>query len=150
MKKPWWRKRSETFNICRNTFEAITTKIFGKKAKETTKVSTGMGVGWTDYGIVIRIYTLSSVYLPYCFTSSHLRNWNNVQTDINDDSRTAWVANCFSCNLYTHVIAFKNHSLAWKFPKFLCSSADVSKLRRKFREKTVLIRNGNCYLGMFQ
>ena len=106
------------------------------------------------YGIVIRIYKLSSVCLPYCiyFVSfPKLKQCTDWYKSGFDDGFTRKLLDS------THILAFKNHSL-WQrtimtfprgFPKFLCSSANVSNLR-KFREQTVLTDNGNCHLDMFQ
>ena len=98
------------------------------------------------------------------FTLSHLRAWNNVHTDMFYNLQKDWLANCLSGSLQfavvrfaIHRLTFSNHSPVWnchdvsrRFSKFLCGSANVSKLRCIVRQKTVLTSNGFCDIDIFQ
>ena len=145
-----------SFSTSDQVLESLFLQNLRKKVRETTK-----GIVYRNgsqfkrlYGIVIRIYKLSSVCLPYCiyFVSfPKLKQCTDWYKSGFDDGFTRKLLGS------THILAFKNHSF-WQrtimtfprgFPKFLCSSANVSNLR-KFREQTVLTDNGNCHLDLFQ
>ena len=132
-------------------------KLFKRKTKKLLKKIIAYRNGSQlnrFYGIVIRIYTLSIVCLPYCvyFVSfAELKQY------------TAWYKSQYADGLTrklpglqlfcSHLRIILLQELSWRSPEgfqnLLCSSANVSKLR-KFREKIVLIRNGDCHLDMFQ
>ena len=144
MKKSWRKKTSETFDICdlvkNNTFEAISTKILPKKLLKGKHRLQEWEWLKRLYGIVIRIHTLFNVCLPhciYCVSFAELRpcaDWYKSRFSDGLTSKLLGLQLTYS-DLSITPLQVTIMTISRRFPKFLCSITNVSKLR-KFRKKS--------------
>ena len=119
VKKPWWRKTWETFGIgdlLKTMYlKKSPQKFYERKPKKLLKKSIAYKNGSRLSKlceIVIRIYTLSSVCLPYIIYFVSFAELKQYVDWYNSRFADGWTQ---IARLATHILAFKNHSLAGNY-----------------------------------